>query len=62
MLHINASGEDFSIFIKIVIILPHIGPQKGPAPLFEQIWIPNPRHVFCQVWLKLAKWFLKMIF
>jgi len=32
--------EDFWRFIKIFLILPLIGPQKGPAPLFEQIWIP----------------------
>jgi len=29
--------EDFCIFINIFLILPLIGPQKGPAPLFEQI-------------------------
>jgi len=32
--------EDFWRFIKIFLILPLIGHQKGPAPLFEQIWIP----------------------
>jgi len=29
--------EDFSRFINIFLILPLIAPQKGPAPLFEQI-------------------------
>jgi len=27
----------FLTFIKIFLILPLIGPQKGPAPLLEQI-------------------------
>jgi len=38
--------EDFSRFIEIVLILPLIGPQKRPAPLFEQIGIPIPQACF----------------
>jgi len=30
------------IFIHIFLILPLIGPQKRPTPLFEQIWISIP--------------------
>jgi len=51
---IPASGsweEDFWSFIKIYLILPLIGPQKGPAPLSEQFWIPISKHVSYQVWL-----------
>jgi len=34
------------IFIHIFLILPLIGPQKGPIPLFEQIWISIPQACF----------------
>jgi len=33
-------------FFKIYQIFPLIGPQKGPAPLFEHIWIPFSRASF----------------
>jgi len=46
-------------FNKIFLILPLIGPQKGPAPLFEQIWTSPLNHVSHHVWLKLAKWFFR---
>jgi len=36
----------FLRFINIFLILPLIWPQKGPAPLFEQIWIPIPQACF----------------
>jgi len=49
----------FDRFNKIVFILPLIGPQKGPAPLFEQSESSSPNHVSHQVWLKLAKWFVR---
>jgi len=42
--------EDFLIFIKIFLILRLIGPQKGPVPLFEQIWIPIPQACFLPTW------------
>jgi len=32
--------------MKIFIILPLIGPQNWPAPLFEHIWIPIPQACF----------------
>jgi len=38
--------KDYLIFIKIFLILPVIGPQKGPSPLFEQIRIPIPQACF----------------
>jgi len=38
--------EDFSRFIKIFLMLPLIGSQKGPDPLFKQIWIPIPQASF----------------
>jgi len=44
MLNINAFRplvHDFLRFVKIFLILPLIGPQKAPAPLFEHIWILN---------------------
>jgi len=46
---IPASGsweEDFWRFIKIVLILLLIGPEKGPASLVEHIWIPIPQAWF----------------
>jgi len=46
---IPASGsweEDFWTVTKIFLILPFIGPQKGLAHLFEQIWIPSPQACF----------------
>jgi len=46
--------EDFWRFIKLFLILPLIGAQKGPAPLFEQSESPSSKHISCQVWLKLA--------
>jgi len=33
----SGSWADFSRFIKIVLMLPLIGPQKGQAPSFEQV-------------------------
>jgi len=47
--------EDFLRLIKIFLILPLIGHQKGPAPLSEQSESPSPKHVSHQDWLKLAK-------
>jgi len=44
-----ASGsweEDFLRFNKIFLILPLIGPQRGPAPFYKQIWIPIPQSCF----------------
>jgi len=57
---IPASGsweEYFEYLIKIILILPVIGPQKRPVPLLNKF--PSPKHVFYQVWLKLASWFLR---
>jgi len=53
----SGSWEDFWRFVKIFMIVPLIGPQKGPVPLFEQS--PYPKHVSYQVWLKLDQWFLR---
>jgi len=46
---ILASGsweEYFWRFIKMFLILPLTVPQKGPAPLFEQIWFPISQACF----------------
>jgi len=42
ILAIGSWKEDYWRFIKIVLIWP----QNGPAPLFEQIWIPIPQAHF----------------
>jgi len=64
MLNINAfwSVVHEKMIFKIYqkkYILPLIGPQKESALLFERICIPIPKHVSCQVWCKLALWFLR---
>jgi len=46
---IGSWEEDFWRFVKIFLILPPIGPQKGPAPYLNKSESPSPRHVFCQV-------------
>jgi len=38
--------KNFERFNHFVLILPLTGPQKGPDPLFEQIWIPIPQSCF----------------
>jgi len=45
--------------MKIFLILPFIGPQKGLTLLFEQSESPSRRHVSCKGFLKLAWWFLR---
>jgi len=44
--------EDISNFF---LILPLIGPQKGPVPLFEQIWIPIPQSCFPPSLVKISQ-------
>jgi len=46
ILNINAWEEGFWRFINIFLILLLIEPQKGPAPLIEQIWISIPQECF----------------
>jgi len=36
-----------------------LGPKRGQPLYLNKYESPSFRHVFCQVWLKLAKWFLR---
>jgi len=51
--------EDFSRFIKIVLTLPLLGQKRGQPLYLNKFESRSPKHVSCQVWLKLAQWFLR---
>ena len=36
--------------------------EKGRSPSFEEVESPSPKNASCQVWLKLAQWFLRRRF
>ena len=62
------SGEENIFFISsmyfrsFVIISPWKRAGKGWDPSFKKLDFPLPKDALCQVWLKLAQWFLRRRF
>jgi len=46
-------SSKFSLFCLL------FGPKSGQPLYLNKCEFPSPKHVSCQVWLKLAHWFLK---
>ena len=43
-----------------LLLLPPL--ERRCDPSFQHIWVPLHKDTLCQVWLKLAKWFLRIRF
>ena len=47
-------------FINVFSLFPYFLPfEKGVAQHLNRLESPSPKDALCQVWLKLAKWFLR---
>jgi len=64
MLNINAfrlvvhEKKIFQDLSKFSLICPLLGPKRGHTLYLNTSESPSSKHVSCQVWLKLAYWFL----
>jgi len=49
----------FEDLTKYSVFCPLLGPKRGQPLYLKKSESPSPNHVSCQVWLKLAKWFVR---
>jgi len=56
LVHEKKIFEDLS---KCSLFCPLLCPKRGQPLYLNKSQSPSPRHVSCQVWLKLAQWFLR---
>ena len=56
---LSGSGEDFLNFVNLLsLFLNYLPLEKGRAHHLNKLESPSPKNALCQVWLKLAQWFL----